>query len=98
MAAVRSIFRDYRVSIHYIVDRDGTVRRYIPEDREAWHAGSGTWGGDPKYTDTMNAYSIGIEILAIGSQTDMQQYLSPVDYAKIDQAFIGYTEAQYDAF
>lgn len=94
---VRSIFRDYEVSIHYIVDRDGTVRCYIPEDREAWHAGSGTWGGDPKYTDNMNAYAIGIEILAIGSVSDMAQYLSAEAYAEIDPTFIGYTEEQYVA-
>lgn len=97
MNAVRSIFRDYEVSIHYIVDRDGTVYCYIPEDRQAWHAGTGTWGDDPKYTDQMNDYSIGIEILAIGSREDMAQYLSPDAYAALDPGLIGYTDAQYDA-
>jgi N-acetylmuramoyl-L-alanine amidase len=24
-------------SAHYIIDRDGTVYRYVPEVREAWH-------------------------------------------------------------
>ena len=96
MQAIRDTFRDYEVSIHYIVDRDGVVYCYIPEDRKAWHAGTGTWA-DPKYTDCMNTYSIGIEVMAIGSASDMAQYLSPSEYAEIDPTFIGYTEEQYIA-
>ena len=97
MEAVRSIFVDYEVSVHYIIDRDGTVRCYIPENVVAYHAGFGTWGDDPKYTDLMNDYAIGIEVVAIGSQKDMAQYLHPEEYGALNPEFIGYTEAQYAA-
>ena len=57
---IRSIFAESSVSINYIIERDGTVRCFIPENRAAWHAGRGEWG-DAKYTNAMNKYSIGIE-------------------------------------
>ena len=94
---VREIFVDYGVSVHYIIERDGTVRCYIPEDRVAWHAGKGEFANDPKYTNKMNQYAIGIEVLAIGSQEDMSIYLTEKEYQGLDDAFKGYTQAQYDA-
>ena len=39
MEYIRQAFIDADVSIHYIVDRDGTVYCYVPEDRRACHAG-----------------------------------------------------------
>ena len=94
---VRSIFTDYEISVHYIIDRDGTVTCYIPEDRVAYHAGSGTWEDDPKYTNFMNDYAIGIEVMAIGSQDDMAQYLSADAYNALAPEHIGFTDAQYEA-
>lgn len=97
MELIRSVFADYGVSIHYIIDREGTVYCCVPEDRVAWHAGAGEWAGDEKYTNKMNSYAIGIEMLAIGSQSDMEQYLSAAEYQQLDPALIGYTEEQYEA-
>lgn len=94
---VRKIFTDYQVSVHYIIDRDGSIRCYVPENRVAYHAGYGSWGGIEKYTDWLNDYSIGIEIMAIGSQQDMAQYLTESAYNSLDPSLIGYTDAQYDA-
>lgn len=93
----RGIFLDYQVSTHYIIDREGNIHCYIPEDLVAYHAGYGTWGTDPKYTDWMNDFAIGIEILAIGTQQEMRQYLSADTYWSLDPDFIGYTDAQYEA-
>ena len=97
MTYVRDTFVYYDVSVHYIVERDGTVRCYIPEDRVAWHAGAGMWNDDETYTNTMNQYAIGIEVLAIGSQADMALYLTPEEYAALNESDIGYTEEQYEA-
>ena len=94
---LRSIFVDYGVSIHYIIDREGTVRCYIPEDRVAWHAGKGEWKGDPAFTDRMNYHSIGIELAAIGSADDMSIYLTQEEYDALDSSLIGFTDAQYEA-
>jgi len=94
---VRQTFIDYGVSIHYIIDRDGTVHCYIPEDRVAWHAGAGEYLEDPKYTNKMNLYSVGIELVAIGSQKDMAQYLTKSQYRKLDPSLPGFTQEQYTA-
>lgn len=96
MTYIRQIFIDADVSIHYIIDREGTVYCYVPEDRAAWHAGTGMWGDD-KYTGSMNLYSIGIELVGIGSQSDMKSYLSAKAYKALDPSWYGFTDAQYTA-
>lgn len=94
---VRGIFKDNGLSIHYIIDREGNILCYMPEDRAAWHAGKGTYGNDERLTDLMNKYSIGIELLAIGSENDMAQYLTKSEYKALDSTLIGFTDEQYDA-
>lgn len=96
MEYVRQTFVDNGVSIHYIVDRDGTVYCYIPESRRAWHAGVGQWLDDEKYTNKMNKYAVGIEVVGIGSQTDMKPFLTKKQYNRLDKSLIGFTDAQYD--
>ena len=91
---VRGIFEDYNLGIHYLIDRDGTIYCFLPESRAAWHAGKGSYG-DEKYTDNMNRYAIGIELMGIGSQEDMSIYLHPEEYARLDENLIGFTDAQY---
>lgn len=97
MALVRDTFIKNGVDANYIIDRDGTIYCNVPEDRLAYHAGEGTYGGDERLTDKMNRYAIGIEILAIGSPNDMAGYLSAAAYEALDPAVIGYTDAQYEA-
>lgn len=47
------------VSSHYLIDRDGTTYRLVPEERQAWHAGlSSLWG-----REGVNEFSIGIELV-----------------------------------
>ena len=92
--AVRQTFLSNEVSINYIIDRDGTIYCWVPEQRVAWHAGKGEFG-DEKYTNSMNNYSIGIELLAIGSKNDMRQYLTTKQYNSIPRSKIGFTDAQY---
>lgn len=49
---------EFEVSAHYLVGRDGTVFRMVPEDKRAWHAGAGSWAG----RGDVNSRSIGIEL------------------------------------
>jgi N-acetylmuramoyl-L-alanine amidase len=51
------------VSAHYVIAEDGRVWRLVPEDRRAWHAGAGGWGG----CADVNSRSIGIELANPGS-------------------------------
>ena len=92
--AVRRIFVDGGVSIHYILDRDGKIDCYIPETRAAWHAGKGSFAEDDRLTNAMNKYAIGIELVGIGSKADMAQYLSAAEYAALEVP-VGFTDAQY---
>lgn len=91
--AVRSIFIENGVSIHYLIDRDGTIYGYVPENRVAWHAGKGSYADDDRLTDNMNHYAIGIELMAMGSQEDMAKYLTAEEYDGLVRSLIGYTEA-----
>ena len=94
---VRKTFTDAEVSIHYLIDRDGTVYCFIPENRHAWHAGVGEWLGKEEYHNNLNRYSIGIELMGIGSAEDMSLYMHAWEYNALDPSFIGYTDAQYEA-
>jgi len=46
------------VSAHYLIAADGTLWQMVREDRRAWHAGVGEWGG----LDDINSRSVGIEL------------------------------------
>ncbi len=52
------------VSSHYVVEEDGRIVQLVPEHRRAWHAGVSHWRGH----DTLNARSIGIEIVNPGHE------------------------------
>lgn len=97
MEYVRQTFIDADVSIHYIIDRDGTVFCYVPEYRTAWHAGKGEWLGDETYTNKMNLHSIGIELVGMGSARDMSLYMTKAFYNRLDPSLRGFTDAQYAA-
>ena len=51
------------VSAHWLIDAAGRAEALVPEDRRAWHAGAGAWGG---VTD-VNSRSIGIELANPGN-------------------------------
>jgi N-acetyl-anhydromuramyl-L-alanine amidase AmpD len=77
------IYRRGPASANYLIARDGTIYRLVPEDRVAWHAGNGHLPWDPSIK-SMNQKAIGIEMFAVGSPADMKLF--------------GMTQAQYDAF
>ena len=49
------------VSIHYLIDKKGGIDYMVPEEKRAWHAGTGKVPNHPEITD-INDASIGIEI------------------------------------
>lgn len=62
--------RDYlsassAVSVHFVIERDGTVTQLVPTNRRAAHAGQSTWQG----RSGCNDFSIGIEIVNPGRLT-----------------------------
>jgi N-acetyl-anhydromuramyl-L-alanine amidase AmpD len=55
-----------QVSAHYVVDRDGSLVRCVPDDRRAWHAGVSRFQG----VANVNDFSIGIEIANRGDNAE----------------------------
>lgn len=93
------IFNRYGVSAHFIVARDGTIYRLLPDSVTGFHAGrvDPALADDPRLKQ-MNDRSIGIELLAIGSQPEMAIYMTKAEYDALVRRhpdFVGYTEAQY---
>jgi N-acetylmuramoyl-L-alanine amidase len=52
------------VSAHWLISETGEAEALVPEDRRAWHAGAGAWGG----LDDINSHSIGIELANPGDR------------------------------
>ena len=94
---IADIFEEYKVSAHYLIDREGNVHQFVVENRIAFHAGKGKLPFEPNYENSMNSRSVGIEMLAIGTEQEMKMFMSPTHYRKIDKKFVGFTEAQYKA-
>lgn len=57
------------VSAHYLVDREGNISQFVPEDQRAWHAGHGYWRGE----EDVNTVSIGIETINLGFKVKEDQ-------------------------
>jgi N-acetyl-anhydromuramyl-L-alanine amidase AmpD len=92
---VYSIFLEYGISTHYMIDRNGDIYQFVDENRVAFHAGKGSLPEFPMYQNKMNEYSIGIELLAVGTRDEMLSMISEESYDSIDPSHIGYTDAQY---
>jgi N-acetyl-anhydromuramyl-L-alanine amidase AmpD len=90
-----NIFVKNGVSTHYLIGRNGEVYRLVDENRVAYHAGRGSLPGFPGYENRLNEYSIGIELLAIGTQDEMLAFMPAQTYQLISPSNIGYTDAQY---
>lgn len=54
------IFKEYKVSSHYIIDENGEIIRLVDEAKAAYHAGVGFWRGR---ADSCNMRSVGIELV-----------------------------------
>ncbi len=54
------------VSAHYLISERGVIWQLVDEDRRAWHAGAGAWGG----VQDVNSHSIGIELANPGPLLD----------------------------
>lgn len=54
----RNVVENGRVSAHYAISKQGQIYSLVPEDKRAWHAGVGRYGG----IDDVNSASIGIEL------------------------------------
>ena len=61
-----------KVSAHYLVKKNGQVINFVPDLYEAWHAGKSKW----KKIQSLNRYSIGIEIQNQGHDNEYENFNS----------------------
>lgn len=54
-----NIFIKYKVSAHYLIERDGTRIKLVPDLHKAWHAGKSIMNG----RESCNNFTIGIELV-----------------------------------
>jgi hypothetical protein len=94
---IRTIFHDYAVESHYVIDRLGRIYQFVEDGLVARHAGRGAWGEDPRLTDNMNRYAVGIELLGIGTDAEMIPVIGADSNSAINPSDRGYTEEQYNA-
>ena len=94
---IYNVLKDYGLSAHYVFDRSGEIYLLTNESRVAYHAGPGTIKGFPEYELGLNHYSIGIELLAIGTKEEMIPIITEPVFNKIDPSLLGYTEEQYQS-
>ena len=59
-----------KVSSHYLVKQNGDIIALVPDSYIAWHAGKSVW----KNYDSLNKYSIGIEISNPGHKHGYQNF------------------------
>ncbi|MGR3435253.1 MAG: N-acetylmuramoyl-L-alanine amidase [Shimia sp.] len=70
-----------KVSVHFVIERDGTVSQLVPTNRRANHAGRSRYNG----REWCNGFSIGIELVNAGRMTDS----SPDDDGSFARAWWG---------
>lgn len=51
-----------RVSAHLLIRRDGECVQFVPFDRRAWHAGRSHWQDEGRWRQSLNDFSIGVEL------------------------------------
>ena len=101
VALARMRDKDAKVSAHYMVEEDGRIYKLVDEQRRAWHAGVGAWGGE----SNVNSASIGIEIVNGGHDYGLPDFPDAqikaviklcqdikARHALSDYAFIGHSD------
>lgn len=94
--AIRRIFTTYKLSAHYLIDREGRILALVPHERAAFHAGKGKLPHQPHHENGLNSRSIGIEIMAVGTREEMA-LLGVKNYDRIAAENRGFTDAQYQS-
>ena len=61
-----------KVSAHYFIKKNGKIINLVPDLYEAWHAGISNW----KNIQSLNRYSIGIEIQNSGHENIYEKFSS----------------------
>lgn len=59
------------VSIHRLIKKDGKIIKIVPDNEVAWHAGPATVGRLPRGNETINVWSLGVELENLNNGRDI---------------------------
>ncbi|MCG7573648.1 N-acetylmuramoyl-L-alanine amidase [Phaeobacter sp. CNT1-3] len=65
----------FEVSAHYLIGRCGQIWQMVDEEKRAWHAGAGAWGG----LGDVNSRSIGIELSNSGAEPFSERLMTSLE-------------------
>lgn len=94
---ITSIFTEYSVEAHYVIDRLGGIYQYVKDDQIAHHAGQGSWNDDPRLLNNLNRFAIGIELLGIGTKAEMEEVIGASSNSRVKAKDRGFTKQQYQS-
>lgn len=82
LKGTRDTLNDRGLSVHFIVDRDGSITLMVPLEKEAWHAGISyarvNIDGKLEELQKLNNYSVGIEIVNTGLEPFSEEQMKSV--------------------
>ena len=85
---------------NFVIQLDGTIVQTLGENQLAHHAGRSMWEGYSDNKNTLNAYSLGIEIVGwseIQEQTDPRKIVTPTDAQNAAiKKLLEYLQAKYN--
>lgn len=62
--------KESKVSVHYVIDKNGKIYQMVKDKDKAWHAGKSELYG----IKDVNSISIGIELVSVGGDYTEEQY------------------------
>jgi len=77
------ILKDYDVSAHYLIERNGKILNLVPEEKKAWHAGVSKMPS-PDNRDGVNDFSIGIELIGNEEEAFTNEQYDALNYLLAD--------------
>lgn len=83
----KAIFQLYKVSPHYLINREGKIYRFVREENVAYHAGTSKMP-PPDKRNGVNSFSVGVELISSHPDDDPQIAAGQIE---------AFTNAQYDA-
>lgn len=80
-----------RVSAHLLIRRDGECVQFVPFEQRAWHAGRSRWQDTGRWRQSLNDFSIGIELE--GDEISPYTHAQYLALCRVTHALIGHYPA-----
>ncbi|VVC31143.1 N-acetylmuramoyl-L-alanine amidase domain [Cinara cedri] len=78
LTATKDVLNSRGISVHFVVDRDGSITLMVPLEKMAWHTGISYAKILDQELDGLNLYSVGIEIVNSGLEPFSEEQMKTV--------------------